>query len=369
MRSYLALFILAALLGDPAPVRAADPPPAAAALDRLCDEYWQGLMRAAPTWATQLGDRRYDALLSDNSPQAEERYLASLRGIRARAEAIDPAALDAGRRTTRGLLLGEIDDALAQAACRFDEWVVDPMGGPQVDFVTLGELTPIRTKTEADAFVERVRAMGPYLDQHVANLSRGLADGRTAVVDPVEKTIAQLAELEALDPAKWAMVDVARRPRPAELSAADSVRFEKALVAAVGERVKPAIARYHAFLRDRIRPAARPQDKPGLAALPGGVASYTNMIKVHTSLAKTPEELHALGLSEIARIRGELSGWGRRCWARRTWPRSRRRCAATRRCTSRTARGDRGEGARGAGPGRGGDGRTGSASCPRRRAK
>src|SRR5688500_6984477 len=166
-------------------------------------------MRAAPTWATQLGDRRYAALRSDSPPEAEEKYLASLRALRARAEASDPAALDPGRRTTRGLLLGEIDDALAQEACRFDEWVVDPMNGPQVDFVTLGELTPIRTRTEADAFVERVRAMGPFLDQHVANLSRGLADGRTAVVDPVEKTISQLAELAALEPAKWAMVDVA----------------------------------------------------------------------------------------------------------------------------------------------------------------
>jgi uncharacterized protein (DUF885 family) len=78
----------------------------------------------------------------------------------------------------------------------------------------------------------------------------------------------------------------------------------------VRDRVKPAFARYHAFLRERIRPAARPQDKPGLAALPGGVASYTSMIKVHTSLAWTPEEVHALGLAEIARIRGELSALG-----------------------------------------------------------
>jgi uncharacterized protein (DUF885 family) len=316
-RPLLALFVLALLPGVQGPARAADPvpapvatPPAAAALDRLCDEYWQGLMKAAPTWATQLGDRRYDARLDDNSPAGRERRLDELRAIRARAEAIDPAALDPGRRTTRGLLIGEVDDALAQAACRFDEWVVDPLNGPQVDFTTLGELTPIRTKAEADAFVERVRAMGPYLDQHVANLSRGLADGRTAVVEPVEKTIAQLAGLEALDPARWSMVDVARRPRPAGFAAADSARFEKALTEAVRERVKPAFARYHAFLRDRLRPAARPQDKPGLAALPGGVASYANMIKVHTSLPKTPEELHALGLAEIARIRGELSALG-----------------------------------------------------------
>ena len=285
-------------------------PPAAVMLDTLCEDYWQLLMRTSPTWATQLGDRRYDALLADNSPAGRERSLAALRAIGTRAEAIDAASLDAGRRTTRGLLLGEIDDALAQAACRFDEWVVDPLGGPQVDFQTLGELTPIRTRKEADDFVERVRAMGPSLDQHIANLTRGLDSGRTAVIEPVDKTIAQLASLEPVDASKWAIVDVARRLRPEGLTAADSARFERALTAAARDHVKPAYARYHAFLRDRVRPAARPQERPGLAALPGGVDSYKNMIKVHTSLPKTPEELHALGKTEIARIRGELSALG-----------------------------------------------------------
>jgi len=299
------LLLVAALV---APVRAeaqTDP-----VLRAICDEYWQAVLRANPTWATNLGDRRYDALLSDNSPAGRDHVLAQLRAFRARAEAMDATKLDAKDRTTRGLLVGEIDDALAQSACRFDEWVVDPLSGPQVDFQTMGETTPIRTKKEADDFVERVRATGPWLDQHVANLTRGLESGRTAAIDPVEKTIAQLVTLEGLDPAKWAMVDVARRPRPEGLTAADSAAFERALTAAVKDRVAPAYSRYLTFLRERVKPKARPQDKAGLASLPDGVANYTNMIKVHTSLPKTPQELHALGLSEVARIREELATLG-----------------------------------------------------------
>jgi len=308
-----ALFLLLVLLCAAAvPPAKATPAasPAATALDALSEEYWQGLMRAAPTWATQLGDRRYDALLADISPAGVEKYMAGLRALRARAEAIDPAALDAGRRTTRGLLLEEIDGAIAQQSCGFDEWIVDPLGGPQVDLLVLGELTPIRTPKEADDFVERVKAMGPYVDQHVANLARGLAAGRTAAIDPVDKTITQLAQLDALAPEAWAMVDVARRMRPEDIVPADSARFERELTVAVRDRVKPAFARYHAFLRDRVRPAARSQDKAGLAALPGGVECYTKMIRVHTSLAKTPEELHALGLAEVARNRAALSALG-----------------------------------------------------------
>ena len=297
----------AGALAAPAPAT-----PAAQALDRLCDDYWQNLMKSAPTWATQLGDRRYDANLGDNSPAGRDKYFARLKAFRERAEKIDAGQLDAERRTTRGLLLGEIEDAFAQDACRFDEWVVDPLNGPQVDFQTMGELIPIRTKKEAEDFVKRVKKMGPYLDQHVANLTRGLASGRTAAIDPVNKTIDQLETLSTVEPEKWAIVDVARRPRPAALSAADSVRFVKALVDAVRTSVKPAYGRYQAFLADKVKPAARPQEKAGLAALPGGVANYTNMIKVHTSLPRTPEELHALGLSEVARIRGELAELGQK---------------------------------------------------------
>ncbi len=309
-RAVVLPLLLVLVVALPVAAAAAPPPPAAGALDTLCDDYWQLLMRTSPEWATQLGDRRYDALLADNSPAGRDRSLAALRAIKARAEAIDAAALDPGRRTTRGLLIGEIDDTMAQAACRFDEWVVDPLGGPQIEFQTMGELTPIRTTKEADDFIERVKAMGPSLDQHVVNLRRGLDSGRTAVIEPVDKTIAQLASLESVPPAQWAIVDVARRPRPEGLSAADSVRFERELTEAVRDRVKPTYGRYHAFLRDRVRPAARPQERPGLAALPGGMDCYKNMIKVHTSLPRTPEELHALGESEIARIRAELSALG-----------------------------------------------------------
>jgi len=314
-----ALFLLLVLLcaaGAPplmaasAPATAATTSPAATTLDALAEEYWQALMRAAPTWATQLGDRRYDALLSDISPAGAGKRMAELRALRSRVDAIDPAALDAARRTSRGLLLEEIDGAIAQQSCGFEEWVVDPLGGPQVGLLTLGELTPIRTTKEADDFIERVKAMGPFVDQHVANLARGLAAGRTAAIDPVDKTIAQLVQLDALAPEAWPMVDVARRIRPEDITPADSARFERELTVAVRDRVKPAFARYHAFLRDRVRPAARPQEKAGLAALPGGVECYTKMIRVHTSLPKTPEELHSLGLAEVARNRAALSALG-----------------------------------------------------------
>lgn len=313
-RPPLALVVLAALVLIPtAPARGiAAPVGGAAALDRLCADYWNDVMRTSPTWATQLGDRRYDALLGDNSPLGRDARAARWKAVRDRARAIDPAALDATGRVTRGLLIEEVEGSLASAECHFEEWVVDPLNGPQVGLLTLAQTTPIRDRREADDFGKRCRAVGRYVDQHIANLSRGLATGRTAAIDPVEKAIAQLDRLDTLAVAAWPLLDAARRPRDPGLSVADSVHFDGALVAAVRDIVQPAFRRYGSFLRTRIRPAARPQEKAGLAGLPGGLECYRMMIRVHTSLDPTPEELHARGLEEIARIRGAFVALGER---------------------------------------------------------
>jgi uncharacterized protein (DUF885 family) len=293
---------------QPIPPATPTPSPPLAA---LCDEYWQGLMRADPTWATSLGDRRYDDRLSDNSPAGYAAERQRRQDVLARAKAIDPSTLGPADRVTRRLLIEECETWIATEACRFEEWVVDPMGGPQTDFLNLPELTPLRTKAEADAYVKRVRAMAFFLDQHIANLQRGLATGHTATVDAVNKTLAQLDRLAELPVSDWTFFEPLRTPG-AIGSKEDVARTEEAIAAAIKDEVQPAFERYRTFLRNQVLPAARPQDKAGLVALPGGRECYQPAIRNHTSLDLTPEELHALGKSEIARIRTELSALGQK---------------------------------------------------------
>src|SRR5688572_5879861 len=133
------------------PPTAPTPSPVLAA---LCDEYWEGLMRVAPTWATSLGDRRFDDRLTDISPAGHAAEKQRRQDVLARARAIDPSTLGPADRVTRGLLIEECETWLLTEGCHFEEWVVDPMGGPQTDFLNLPELTPLRNKAEADAYVK-----------------------------------------------------------------------------------------------------------------------------------------------------------------------------------------------------------------------
>ncbi|HEU4941062.1 MAG TPA: DUF885 family protein, partial [Candidatus Eisenbacteria bacterium] len=154
-------------------------------LAKLCDRYWQGYLMVNPTAATGLGDKRYDDRLEDISPAGVTKERKRLESIAAAARSIDREKLSQADRLTRDALIEEVDDQLAWYGCGFEQWVVDPLGGPQVQLMNLPDYTTIDTPKDAAAFVKRVRAMGPYLNEHVANLRDGLSLRKTASVDAV----------------------------------------------------------------------------------------------------------------------------------------------------------------------------------------
>jgi uncharacterized protein (DUF885 family) len=280
-------------------------------LRKLADTYWQGTLEANPTWATSLGDRRYDDRLDDNSPAGIQRDTRRLEGALAQVEAIDPAGLDADSRLTRTALLVEIQEQLAYISCGFYDWVVDPLNGPQVDFMNLPDITTFDSPADGANYVKRCRAMGAYMDQHIANLRGGLSRGRTASRDAVNKTIDQLGGLTKSPPESLALW----RPAAAELKgwgASEKKRFSTDLRAAIQSSVLPALRRYDDFLRAEILPAARPPERAGLAALPGGQECYKKMIRAHTSLDMTADEVHALGLEQVAKFRSDLAALGQK---------------------------------------------------------
>jgi len=301
--------IVFALMGlGPARANAASGSPA---LARVCDEYWQGALKASPTTATSLGDHRYDALLEDNSPAGIDRERQRLEGVLAQARAVGEADLSNADKVTRSALILELQNGIDGIDCHLEDWVVDPLGGPQVGFMNLPDVTTIATPANAADYVKRCRAMGPFMDQHIANLQRGLGAGRVAAHDEVRKVLEEVDALTAQKPDAWALMRVLDA-RHEDWPPAARETFRKDLTAAVREVVKPAFARYGEFLRTRVMPASRPQEKAGLSFLPNGADCYRKQIRIQTSLDMTPEALHQLGLEQVAKFRHDLSELGLR---------------------------------------------------------
>ncbi|HEU4862732.1 MAG TPA: DUF885 domain-containing protein, partial [Candidatus Limnocylindria bacterium] len=265
-------------------------------LDELAADYWDAWLGQHPTFATAIGDRRFDDRLEDNSPAARDAWRTQLDSFERRLAEIGEASV-----TASALKESMVADR-GHLAADLEAFNVDPMDGPQVDLLNIPSYQPIRSAEEADALLARWRDMPRYLDQAGENLRRGAAEGRIGVAALCTKVIDELDELLARPDTDWPLLD----------PATEWPDLREGLLAVTGEEIRPAFERYRAVIADEIAPKARSNDSPGLMHLPGGAEAYRLLVRAHTSLALSPEEIHEIGLEEIRRIDAEFTELGAR---------------------------------------------------------
>jgi len=273
--------------------------------------FWDAMLDFSPAMATYLGDRRNDDRLDDRSPAAIDAQLQRLAGLAARAHAIDASALTGEDSITHAALLGDLRRDAALLEADLSSWSVDMMAGPQGLVLSLEAVQPVATPEQGGRLVERWRQIGPYLDGVIDGLRRRLAEGTVAVHSPVEKVIDQLDGVLDQPDTEIPLLAPARVEHP-DWDPGDLAGFRDQLREATARIARPALERYRDVLRDEILPAARPDERAGLVHVSGGRAAYDLLIEYHTSLALSAEEIHAIGLDEVARIDAALSELGGR---------------------------------------------------------
>jgi uncharacterized protein (DUF885 family) len=301
------------------------------ALAQAAADYWSAHLERHPVEATAIGDNRFGDRLADPSPEATAAALAELDALAARLDGIrDDGTWTADARLTRSALAEAIASDAAGLRTGLQDWNVDPMDGPPTSLLAIPDFQPLATPADGDAMVARWHAMGAFTDAYRANLERSLGNDLVACRAPAERVRAMLAELLAADDSTWPLLapladadghaEAAGRAAMARWSPAERARFADGLRTAVAGSVRPAFARLLATLDERVLPAARPNEQPGMCHVEGGLAGYRSLVRVHTSLDLTPEELHATGLAEIDRIDRELADLAGRTLGTRTLP-------------------------------------------------
>lgn len=274
------------------------------------DAAWETVIAAAPLYATQLGDRRFDDRLPPVTPQERAEVLTRLKAVATEAAALATEATtadaDPGTSTTAAALEAWLAMEIAFRESEVAVWAIDPLDGPQSALLNVPSYHPIETVEQADAMVTRWSAMGPWIDAVRANVGEALADGLVSPASPIRRVIDQLDDLLGRPDEDWPLLDPLRVDRPT-WSAADRQRFVDGLSQAVTTGIRPAFARYRAFLSDVVLPRARTNDSPGIGAVPGGNAAYAALVRAHTTTEMTAEQIHVIGLAEIARIDAELT--------------------------------------------------------------
>jgi len=300
MRLALPVLALAALAA--VPCRAADP---AAALRALLAESWELELGEDPLLATTTGDTRYNHRLPSVAPADFERRAASWKAALARLHGIDPAALSEGDRVSYAMFERRAQDEIKEAAFRTWRMPLNAEGGFHSGFARLASALPLRTAKDYDDYVSRLEAFPAFARQHEENLREGLRTGFTqprAILEGFESTITPHVVKDVEDSVFWK--PFASFPKSVPESQAD--RLEAAGRAAIEQRVIPAYARLLEFMTKEYVPGAR--QTVGASDLPEGRAYYAWRVRHFTTGEGTAEEIHALGLREVARIRAEMDG-------------------------------------------------------------
>lgn len=280
---------------------------AAARLNEIVEKYYDDYLALNPWTATAQGDHRYDANFGDYVSLA---WMAD-------SLAIEQEALEKLQSLKAGKLRGE--DLVTYEAFRFGREInvegyrfpsellpIQQFSNLASSFAVAGSgkgVQPFRNVQDYDNFLARMDGFAAWADQSIANMRDGLAKG---VVQPkvvVERTIPQLAA-QLVDDPKQSVFWQPMLNFPAGLSVADRQRLIKAYEARIAQQVLPAYRRLHDFLKDEYLPKAR--DGIGLSELPNGATWYAYLVRYHTGTSMTPEQVHELGLSEVARIRTEM---------------------------------------------------------------
>ena len=284
---------------------------AADAFRALADDFWETLVRAFPSFATRIGDRRFDDRLEDLSSEARAARLASLKATLREASAIDREALGMVDRVSLSMLIEEASGQLAAIETKTDEWSVSPIDGPQVWIVDLVDHQPIGTVEEGRQLLSRVRAVRRYMDQAIAGLRTAMARGCVASVVPLERVIDEVRVLVNEPAQAWRLALPATEEHP-DWPEADLAAFRNDLLDAIETVVVPAFRDYLDVLEHEILPVARPSDRPGLCHVPGGEEAYRALARSHVGLDIDARAVHEIGLREIERIDEAFADLGAR---------------------------------------------------------
>lgn len=316
---YLAVAAVLAVAPQAAFAQTGAVPPAEAsnhaadrALNSVIADYETYLKSIDPMTAASEGDVAAMARLPDVSRAFELAQRAPLQAFVDRLRAIDPASLSRGGAINHAFLLYSLSRSLEGIDYDTSRLAFDSEGGPGTWALYVGGSTRLNSVAEAEAYIRRIQAFGDLFAQTTENARRGLATGMVQARSVTESALANARNDVAITPDAEPLLKPLTT-LPPTVSQADRERLTAQAAAAVASTLVPARRAWLSFLETEYLP--KTPVEPGLGNRPGGKAMYAYLVRGHTTTDLTPDQIHQIGLSEVARIRARMevemkaAGW------------------------------------------------------------
>jgi uncharacterized protein (DUF885 family) len=274
----------------------------AADFQALLADHWKATLARSPTFATSLGVRDYDTKLEDLSLAAQDAATRDAEAFRKRLAAIPLGELSPQDQVSARILDRSLEAQIEGNAYPARAMLFTNREGFHTGFATLPERMPFFTKADYESYVARLEAFPAQMDQAIATTKVAVSSGYALpciVLDGFADGVRKVAE-----PASQSRFLRPFATRPATIGAADWEALKARATRAVEGGINPAYLRFADYLASDYLPKCRKE--PGISAAPGGAGYYAWRVKDETTTDLSPDAIHRLGLSEVARIRAEM---------------------------------------------------------------
>jgi uncharacterized protein (DUF885 family) len=271
-------------------------------LNALLKEQWEYVLRTSPEFASILGDKRYNDKLTDFSQAAIDRDHRITREFLKKFEAIDTTGFPEQEKLNKELMVRNLRNSIEDERFKGWEMPVNQFSGIHIDLPQLVTSLSFATVKDYDDFTARLKQFPSAFDEATTQMRKGLKDG---LMPPqiLLKQVAEQAENIAKEKPEDTPFAEPLKKFPKDFSQADQKRIREQMLAAIQTAVLPTYQKFLTFVRDEYAPHGRKDI--GIWALPQGDERYRIAVKRMTTTEMTPEQIHQLGLDEVARIEAE----------------------------------------------------------------
>ena len=302
-RTAFAIALLALAIVQPVSALAQDPPPAATEADRRLKALYEGYadwtQKEYGFFEDAKGENQSAGYLAKVDTATQLARAEYLKRVLAQLDAIPTAQLSPGERVNAGVLRTILNVSISDA--KFREWEM-PVNSDSNFWTYLDERNPLDDADAYRRYIARMRDIPRYFDEQMTNMRAGLKRGFTP---PAATLVGRDGSIASFTTATDESAFYAPfKHMPSTIGAAEQDKLRSEGRAAIEQAVVPAYKKLLAFYRDSYAPGAR--KTVSARDLPDGDAYYRAEIREYTTLDQSPEEIHQVGLKEVARIEADM---------------------------------------------------------------
>ena len=273
----------------------------------ITDAYFDGKNELDPLGATQNGQNEYnDKLVFEMTDSYRKKQAAFFDKFENELTTVDTTALSVEEKNSYDIIKWEVSIGKDLLKYNTNYMPIHQFWGTNLtmgQFASGSSAQPFKTEKDYKNFLKRMDLFSVWMDSAMVYMKKGIDKG---MVLPKALTVKIIPQFESMvtPNVEDNLFYSAVKTFPKEITPDQQAALKKEYAAAITEKLEPQFKKITAFLKDKYLQASR--STSGIGSLPNGKTLYKVYVKQWTTTAKTPDEIHAIGLKEVARIKAEM---------------------------------------------------------------